>query len=422
MAGEFEVPSGFTLTVRGPGSAEVVEGEVIAFGARLTSGSRLQIPEGRTIPLEAVVDSFIRSSTESAEVVKGSTVPKEWEELAKEALDRSRVMVIGANDTGKSSLILYMVNRALAAGRRPAIVDADIGQTDIGPAGTIGLAFPRNQSPVYSGFEMSDAYFVGDKSPVGHLLPMVVGSRLMVDRAIEAGAAPVFVNTTGFVEGSSGWALKTHKVEALEPDLLIAIERGEELRQVLRSIPRNTRVRRARPPGAVMKERADRARYRVTTLTSIASRRTPMEVNLRDVRLVNARTLLMPEDGELRRRLEAATGIRPELVGVSGDEAVAVFRERLEQKAFSYAMAILEGAGEPRIVNLDRLEGLYLGLMDPHDKFIGVGRLLKLEPRHGTMRGEAVLFSQGEIGGVVFGYLLLDDEWREIGTIKPGYL
>ena len=422
MADEFEVPGGYTLLVRGPGSAEVIEGEVKAFGARLGSGSRLRVPEGRTIPLEALSDSFVRASAESVEMVEGSTVPREWEELAEEALDEEKVVVIGANDTGKSSLILYMVNRALEAGRRPAVVDADVGQTDVGPVGTIGLAFPGRQSPVYSDFELAGAYFVGDKSPVGHLLPMVVGSRLMVDEAVRAGARPVFVNTTGLVDGGAGWALKTHKVEALAPDLLVAIERDGELGHILRSIPRGVRVARISPPKALAKERADRARYRAATLTAMASRRAAVELDLREVRVVNARSILMADDGELRRKLEAAIGAKPELVGVSGGEAVAVFRERLEQKDFSYAMAILGGAGEPRVVTLDRIVGLYLGFMDERDRLIGVGRLLGLEPRRGVLRGEAAFFSQGKIGGVAFGYLLLDDEWREVGAIKPGYL
>mgnify|MGYP001772673642 CR=1 FL=1 len=422
MAEELELPSGFTLLARGPGSVEVVDGEVEVFGARLRRGASLRVPEGRVIPLEALSDSFLRSDAASTEVVKGSTIPESWRELAEAALDAGRVMVIGATDTGKSSLILYIANRALAAGRRPAIVDADVGQTDVGPPGTIGLAFPREQSPTYFGLELADAYFVGDKSPAGHLLPMVVGSKIMADEARDAGARPILVNTTGFVEGSVGWALKTHKVEALMPDLLIALERGYELEHILRSIPRGIRVRRLPPPGAAPKGRPERARYRLTSLSSLAPRRTELDVDLKGVRIVNARSLLLQDDGELRRRLEAATGLRPELVGVSGEEAVAVFRGRLDQQAYGYAMAVLSGAGEPRIVTLDRLEGLYLGLLDERDRFLGVGRLLSLEPRQGRLRCEAVLSSKGEVGGVVFGYLLLDEEWQEVGSIRPGYL
>jgi len=152
MVGEFELPGGFTLLVRGPGSVEVLDGDVEVFGAPLDRGSGLRIPEGRVIPLEARKDSFVRSSAEGMETLEGTAVPRIWEEMAEEALDRKVVMAMGTSDVGKSSMILYMVNRALRAGRRPAVVDADIGQTDIGPPGTIGLAFPQTPAPTYSGF------------------------------------------------------------------------------------------------------------------------------------------------------------------------------------------------------------------------------------------------------------------------------
>ncbi|MGC8555953.1 MAG: Clp1/GlmU family protein, partial [Conexivisphaera sp.] len=388
MADEVELPSGFTLLARGPGVVEVVEGEVEVFGARIGRGSKLQVPEGRVLPLEAVADSFLRAPT--GETVKGSTVPAQWKELAEEALDAGTVMLIGPNDVGKSSLALYLANAAVRRGRRPAIVDADIGQTDIGPPGTIGLTMPAAPSPTYSGLELLNAYFVGDKSPVGHLLPMVVGSQLLVREALGMGASPVIVNTTGLVEGSVGWALKVHKVEALRPDLLVAIDRGSELDHILRSIPRSIRVRRLRPPEIFRKDRPGRVRYRTVALAALAAKKVPVELNLRALRILNARALSVENDGELARRIEAAIGVRPEVAGRFGEEAVAVFRSRLDQHAFSYVTAILEGAGEPRVVTLDRLEGLYLGLLDANDRFIGVGRMSELDLRSGTMRGEAV--------------------------------
>jgi len=422
MVGEFELPGGFTLLVRGPGSVEVLDGDVEVFGAPLDRGSGLRIPEGRVIPLEARKDSFVRSSAEGMETLEGTAVPRIWEEMAEEALDRKVVMAMGTSDMGKSSMILYMVNRALRAGRRPAVVDADIGQTDIGPPGTIGLAFPQTPAPTYSGFGLSDAYFIGDKSPAGHLLPMIVGSRLMVNEALSAGAAPVFVNTTGLVEGSVGWALKVHKVEVLMPDMLIAVQREAELEPVLRSIPRGMNVKRVRPPGALRKDRGSRIRYRVMSLASFAEGRTRVEVGLNGIRVVNARTLLMADDGILKRKLEAATGARPELAGASYGEAVAIFRERLDQRSFAYALAVLKDAGEARIVTMDRLRGLYLGFLDRHDRFIGVGRLLELDLRTGVLRGEAKISAGNEIGGVVFGSLILDDDWQEMDSIRPGYL
>jgi len=418
---EVELPGGYTLMVRGPGIVELLEGEVEVFGARISRGRRLQVPEGRVLPLEAISDSFLRSSAEPGEVVKGSTVPNSWAELAEEALEARKILVIGANDTGKSSLVLYAANRAAREGRRPAVVDADVGQSDVGPLGTIGMAILREPAPTYSELELADAYFVGDKSPVGHLLPMIVGSRLMVDEALEAGAAPVLVNTTGLVEGSVGWALKVHKIEALRPDLLVLIERESELEHIARSAPRDVKIVRLRPPASMRKDRGWRMRYRAANLSSLAARRAPIELDLRSLRVLNASSLVLEEDAELARRLEVAAGVRPVAAGRFGEEAVAVFRDRLEQQSFSYASAVLRGYGEPRIVTLDRLVGLYMGLIDGRGRFAGVGRMTDLDLRSGALRGEAAFVGARDVGGVVFGYLILDDQWQEIGSIRPGY-
>jgi polynucleotide 5'-kinase involved in rRNA processing len=79
---------------------------------------------------------------------------------------------------------------------------------------------------------------VGTTSPQGHLLPLVVGSRLMLDRARLEGAELVVVDTTGLVSGVYGQLLKFHKIGVLQPDLVVGLQRGEELQPLLGVVQR----------------------------------------------------------------------------------------------------------------------------------------------------------------------------------------
>src|SRR5207245_7958433 len=76
-------------------------------------------------------------------------------------------------------------------------------------------------------------YFVGATSPQGQLLPLVVGAGRLLARAKETGADLVIVDTSGLVSGVYGQLLKYHKVELLQPDVVIGLQRGEELDPIL---------------------------------------------------------------------------------------------------------------------------------------------------------------------------------------------
>ncbi|MBM3212096.1 polyhydroxyalkanoate depolymerase, partial [Candidatus Poribacteria bacterium] len=112
-------------------------------------------------------------------------------------------------------------------------MDSDVGQSWIGPPTTIGMKI------VTQDFESSlfpDAfYFVGNISPNRCLLQTVIGTKLMVDRAISFGAELVIIDTTGLVDGSIGRALKTGKIELVRPDHIVCFQRGNELETLIKS-------------------------------------------------------------------------------------------------------------------------------------------------------------------------------------------
>jgi polynucleotide 5'-hydroxyl-kinase GRC3/NOL9 len=161
-------------------------------------------------------------------------IPSSWAASAEEIQRHAwrTILVIGATDRGKSTYCQYLSRRLLAAGDRVALVDADIGQKDIGPPGTITLGHPDAVTPLHR-LQPTAWYFVGAVSPAEHMCSMVAGTRQLTGAAQ---AARVIVNTTGFVHGL-GRRLKGRKIEALEPDVIIGLAQGRELDALLTPYP-----------------------------------------------------------------------------------------------------------------------------------------------------------------------------------------
>ncbi|MGH2589397.1 MAG: Clp1/GlmU family protein [Actinomycetota bacterium] len=165
----------------------------------------------------------------------------EYEALVDDAArTRQTVMFVGGLDTGKSSLSRALLTAAVEAGRPSAYLDADLGQKSVGPPATITMKIVRTPADLDPDrLVVPDALsFVGSTSPQGHLLQVLAGVTTLHRRAKAEGADLVVVDTSGLVSGISGQALKYHKVEMLGPDLVVGLQRGEELLPLLGVIQR----------------------------------------------------------------------------------------------------------------------------------------------------------------------------------------
>ena len=156
------------------------------------------------------------------------------------ARDAHTVLFVGGIDAGKSSLARAVAAYALTLGRSVAYLDGDLGQKTVGPPGTVAMKRIRSADDLtFERLADADALaFVGSTSPQGHLLPLVTGMARLHGRAVADGADLVVVDTSGMVSGIYGQLVKYHKVELLQPDLVVGLQRGEELAPVLGVIER----------------------------------------------------------------------------------------------------------------------------------------------------------------------------------------
>lgn len=172
-------------------------------------------------------------------------VPAKWRALELAKL-HGVLLVVGASDTGKSSFAHWLFRRLTESGRRSAYLDGDVGQSSLGPPTTITLGFPprtadeRGTNPEFG--RPLARWFVGDVTPRGRMLPLVVGMARLVQHAQNSEMDAIVVDTTGLVDQAHGGvALKHALADQLQPTIVYAFQRGDELEPVLapwRCLPR----------------------------------------------------------------------------------------------------------------------------------------------------------------------------------------
>ena len=182
---------------------------------------------------------------------------QDWaDKIAQRLLGRGLIqtgicLILGAADTGKTTLAVALAK--CAASRGPVgIIDADIGQSHIGPPTTVGWAFVdsrqvdfRVKTSLFSqtsgtfascyGFSrltVGGISFVGDVTPVGHLLQLTAAIVQCVRQVSEA-AKLTIIDTPGFIRGPAAAALWWTVQRILQPQLILAVQRNKELGDVL---------------------------------------------------------------------------------------------------------------------------------------------------------------------------------------------
>jgi polynucleotide 5'-hydroxyl-kinase GRC3/NOL9 len=180
-------------------------------------------------------DSRSCSEVNAEKVLRDEEIPGDWMDLI-EAIHRKKgvALILGASDTGKSTLAHLLVAQLCRMGNAVALVDGDIGQSVLGPPTTIALALFDSPPQHLEDVQAITSYFVGSTSPRGHMLEMLVGIKRIVDRAIRLEPGIIIIDTTGFVDGEIAWELKFQKVDLVKPSHLVALQRRREIEGLLK--------------------------------------------------------------------------------------------------------------------------------------------------------------------------------------------
>lgn len=255
-------------------------------------------------------------------------------DLCKACLERSRkkgiCLILGASDTGKTTLA-EALTKHLVSSHSIGVIDADIGQSHIGPPTTVGWAVVdpiRNKTSISNGVENQDvdfsnlsavvAYsaeeapkagctkaelaaggisFVGNITPVGHLLQLTSGIVKGVQQLTPL-TGIIIIDTPGLVKGQAACALWWTVQHILKPDLILAVQKNDELSDVLTGLRfLDSRIELIQSPLEIqIKSPQQRQRYRQNQFEKYFRDSCLYNISLTNLSVQSFRRLSLPAD------------------------------------------------------------------------------------------------------------------------------
>jgi polynucleotide 5'-hydroxyl-kinase GRC3/NOL9 len=136
------------------------------------------------------------------------------------------------------------------------IIDADIGQADIGPPGTISLAAPARCFTSLVDLQASRRLFMGHVTP-SYVEPKLFDGIRRLTNIDRESRSLTLINTDGWIIGSDAVLNKAKLIFSFKLDLVIGISTDSELQPILSiSKPRSILVQAAKK--ALRRSRSDR--------------------------------------------------------------------------------------------------------------------------------------------------------------------
>src|SRR5260370_4471888 len=227
-----DLEQGHTPLLKGPASIRAKKGDAQCFAAPIQSDDWTIIEDPRQEPIYATdkaVREIRRGPGSSWTIVPESTVPPAWNEAA-DIVNRQRgvCVIIGEVDSGKSSLCTFLANKCLENAERIGVVDADVGQADIGPPTTISSSVVK--APIIGLHKVAAelSFFIGDTSP-SSVPNKVVNLATRLKKSISSAADIVLVNTDAWLAEFNAVLHKGILLDEIQTDLGLALGRSTEI-------------------------------------------------------------------------------------------------------------------------------------------------------------------------------------------------
>lgn len=418
------VDAGKTLLIDGPASLDFRSGYAEILGAPLKAPGRVVVRDAKRVPFEVKKKAeftIMLGEGAGAEEVEGSTIPQSWKDAVEKVLAMEKrpltVLIIGKVDSGKSGFCTFLVNMTLRKRLKIAVVDGDLGQSDVGPPCSIGIG--RVTRPIKDLFDVDaeDIYFTGVTTPTGVMDKVIDGLVLMKDEAQKiTGAEFLIVNTDGWVEGEDAVKYKLLLTERINPDMIIGIQQQDELAPILNNL-KTEKITIETPQAVKQRDREKRKILRELGYKKYLKDAKVLAFPLSWIRIQGVPLGAgAPPRRQQMAKIQELLGLTPLHCEETATTVLLVLgsmqwihRDRIK--------AIEENFGKKvQVMREGDEEGLLVSMHDSDERFLGIGILHGIDYRRKTMKVYTPV--KGKVAVVNVGQIKLDKTCKELG-INP---
>ena len=415
---KIDTEQGKTLLVDGPASVKLLSGNLTVLGAPFSAKKTLVVRQGKRLPLWVKTTSCVEvllGEGACVNEVEDDTI-NIWSHAAGELLSIDKpviVMIIGGVDTGKTSFGTFLVNSAVKMNLKTGIIDADLGQSDVGPPSTIG--FNIVSEPINDLFEVDvkDAIFVGSTSPSGVLDEVTFGINYIKDKLVADGVDFIVINTDGWIREKAA-EYKTKLVKSIAPSAIVGMQAENELDEILDNLV-NSKVLVIKSPKLIHpRNRETRKQLRELSYRKYMKGAKIQSLSFKWVKVRNS--ILgsgSPLHHNLLNILCNMLGVRIVYSEKSVNDVLVVLKksekipEKRIKKAEQYcgkAIKVLWEGDE---------KGLLVGLLDDQNHFLGIGILDQVDYKRKILKIYTPV--KMKISSLIFGHVKLNRNFQEIG-------
>jgi polynucleotide 5'-hydroxyl-kinase GRC3/NOL9 len=369
---------GTTLLLDGPAKMQLRTGELSVLGAPVNVAEQVIVRRGKRLPFEALVDSQVElalGDSASYTIEDVSAIPPSWRSSAEEILSSKQcrtVLVMGGVDAGKTGFCTYLANIAVQKKRQVALLDGDVGQSDLGPPGTVSLSYIKE--PIIELFSLGaqELRFIGATSPSGKTESVLHAVEALMKKVEGHPSDLLVVNTDGWVEGDKAVEYKIRLASTVRPDIVVALQNGNELSPILDMLA-DTKILTLNSPSCV--KRRDRETRKL--LREAAYRKYLKEPKVRFFPLswVNLEgDLALGDNSGSSLKMQVESLLRKEVLHCEDKpDCVAIWlsrkiqlengqKEKLELELGKQVHLFCQGDEEGLVVALENSDGTILGI------------------------------------------------------------
>ena len=416
------VEKGKTLLVDGPASVTVVSGSVEVFGSKPNITSKIIIREGKRLPFavnETAAFDISLAEKASVEEVEGNTIPPSWikahEDLSDLQAKPATAMVLGTTDSGKTSFCTYLINKLIGQKKKIAVLDGDLGQSDVGPPCTVSYAFVTKPITDLFNLQAKNAIFIGATSPDGAVDKVIESLNQLKKEILSSDTDFVVVNSDGWIDGEEAVKYKIQLVEKMNPDAIFCIQQKDELAPLLNGLEKYRRTIVESPSVISQRTGEKRKNLRELGYTKYLRNAKVQSIPLGWLRIEDNDLFGLSrgrQNGKVARRIYDLLGMKPLQFMEQSDRISIIIGKRRWINAENLKRIEEETKKKVVIFRKGEEEGLLTALYNGDGRFLGIGVIQEIEYLRRTLK--ILTPVSQDVATAVIGKVKLDKNMKEI--------